>query len=450
MDEVLRRMADEAGIEYRNGHRSATENSSNLAIESSNSDREIPQPESAQDRLGNLSLTWHDVGVQAQLNQVTRRSDGIHCFISFRRRVGDDWRWLYAPSRINLLSISAKTQLRRELEARQSIQWKDRIDQAVIAASGVLQSARQATVLERRERLSERDWLIEPIIERNEHTMVFAEAGAGKSLTTLALGTSLVCGVDFLPGLRRASYYGNVLYLDWETSREIHEIRLTQLCNGAGVEFPDNRVHYIRMDDTLSGDLQYLYEYVLNNHIGLVIVDSVGQASGGGINTDEVAIPYINAVRALGCTVVSIHHTGWENTNRSTGSRYFWNGCRSAWQVMGDSVRGENLSHIGLFHRKSNNGQLEKEIGLRAVFSRDAIRYFRQDLQATRFADATDPKEQVKAVLSVGRLKLSAIYEDLPMIPKSTIRSILMRGAGTEFIKFGYGKDVEYGLLDTR
>ncbi len=443
-------MAEVAGIEYQNGVHPLN-GARDLVVDSSGSraqEQEIEQPEPHVDRLGNLSLIWQDVGVQAQLNQIVRKSDGIHCFISFRRKSGEIWRWLYAPSRINLLSVSAKTQLRRELEARHSIQWKDRLDQAVIAAAETLQTRRDVSVLKRRHELSERNWLIEPLIERNEHTMVFAEAGAGKSLTTLALGTSLVCDADFLPGMRRARFGGNVLYLDWETSQEIHEIRLTQLCNGAGVDFPENRVHYIRMDDTLAGDIQYLHEYVINKTIQMVIIDSVGQAAGGGINTDEVAIPYVNAVRALGCTVVSIHHTGWENTNRSTGSRYFWNGCRSAWQVMGEPVRGESTSYIGLFHRKSNNGQLEKEIGLRAEFSPDAIRYSRQDLQVTKFADSTDPKDQLKAVLSIGRLRLSAIYEDLPNIPKSTVRSILMRGAGRDFMKFGSGKDVEYGLLD--
>lgn len=452
MDEVLKRMADEAGIEYRNGSHNLNGASpnANLDIESNRSNHEIPQPEQGLDRLGNLSLVWQDVGVQAQLNQIARKSDGIHCFISFRRRVGEKWRWLYAPSRINLLSVTAKTNLRRELEARQSIQWKDRIDQAVIAAAEVLQAGREVTVLKHREKLTERKWLVEPVIERNEHTMLFADAGAGKSLTALAIGASLVTGVELVPGLRNRGFRGNMLYLDWETSQEIHEIRLTRLCNGVGVDFPEGRVHYIRMDDTLAGDIQYLHEYVMENSVGLVIIDSVGQAAGGGINTDEVAIPYINAVRALRCTVVSIHHTGWENTNRSTGSRYFWNGCRSAWQIMGDPVIGDDKTHIGLFHRKANNGQIEKEIGLSAQFSSDAIRFFKQDLQATKIADSTDPKEQVSAALSAGRMRLVEIYKELPLVPKSTIRTILMRGAGTEFIKFGYGKDVEYGLLDKK
>lgn len=428
-DDVLREAADLAGIEF------------------AGSTKELPPPVTSRDKLGNLSLIWEPEGIQAQVNNLTRLRGDIHCLISFRQREGQRWRWLYAPSRINLMSVTAKEKLESVLGKRRSLNWKDRIDQIVIAAGNSLQADRKPTVLKRRTENTEREWIAYPLIEAYEHSMFFAAGGTGKSLIALGLCASLVTGAEFIPGVQISKFEKNTLYLDWETNEKTHEIRLTQLCDGRGVEFPDDRVHYIHMDGPLSQELEFLHEYVIENNIGFVVIDSVGVAAGGNINSDEVAIPYVASVRMLGVTALSIHHVGWLEQDRPTGSRYFWNGPRSQWLVKGEQVKGEGITYLGMFHKKANNGMFERDIGLRAEFNNNAIRYYKQDLQATQFSTDTDPKDQLCEVLSSGRLKLSALYEELPNIPKATIRQTLKRGLGTLFTKFGSGRDVEYGLL---
>lgn len=430
MDEVIAEMAAAKNIEF----------AGNAA--------HVDPPVTARDKLGNLSLMWEAEGIQAQLNQIERRRDGVHCFLSFRQRDGQKWRWLYAATRINLSSVTARTSLRRELEDRNKIAWKDRIDQIVVAAGMALNDERKPVVLKQRSERTLQNWLLQPIAERNQHSMIFAKGGTGKSLVALALCASAVSDQSFIPGIEVTEFKHRALYLDWETDEETHELRLTQLCTGRGVIFPEDRIHYIRMDGPITDQVDYLHDYIVKNDIGLVVIDSVGAATQGDINTPEAALGFIRAIRALGrVTVLSITHIGWEASDRPFGSSYFWNGPRSIWQLKGEQAQGESESNLGLFHRKTNNGMYQADIGLKVEFSETAIRYYRQNLQATKLASDTPPRDQIMEILSNGRLRLGAIYDELPELQKATIRQTLARGVGKDFVKFGAGKDVEYGLI---
>lgn len=431
MDDVIREMANEAGLEFMGG------------------EKPIPAPEVIADELGNLSMTWEDDRIQAQVNGIERGGRALNCILSIRDYSVKPTKWISAPVRINLLSDSAKSGFKRSLNERRGLDWATRIDQIVVAVHKAADEMRSVGILRPRLSAAERNWLLSPICERNQHSMLVAAGGTGKSLLAIALFASAVTGKEIVPGIKPEPFDGNALYLDWETDQETHELRLTQICDGLGIPFPEDRIHYIRMAVPLSEDVEFLHQYIIKNRIKFGVGDSVGMATAGDINSQADAISYINAVRALGnLTFLSVHHVGWGNTDRNTGSRYFENAARSVWVLEKDQDEAEAESHLDLAHRKSNNGLLEQTIGLRMEFSNNAIRYYRDAVSE----DKVSPRERILGALDIGRMSLQALYNDLSDIKQDTIRQNLGRMVKRgELHKWDTDnrKNPEYGLSVT-
>lgn len=405
MDEVLKELADGAGIEFAGGKKS------------------IPPPQVISDELGNLSMTWDDDKIQAQINNIDRARRDLNCVLSIRDYSVKPTKWISAPVRINLLSDSAKAGLKRSLNERRGLDWATRLDQIVVAVHEAADGLRQVGVLKPRSTSTQRDWLLSPITERGQHSMIVAAGGTGKSMLALALFASAATGVEIIPGIKPAPFQGNCLYLDWETDQATHELRLTQICSGLGIPFPENRIHYIRMAVPLAEDTEFLYQYIIKNRIKFGVGDSVGMATAGDINSQADAIAYVNAVRALGdLTFLSVHHVGWGDTSRNTGSRYFENAARSVWVLEKEQDAAANDSHVDLVHRKSNNGILESSIGVRVEFG-DAIRYYADEVSE----DKQPASAKILDALTMGKMRLSDLYEEMANTEKPAIRKALER-----------------------
>lgn len=431
MDEVLKEMAEAAGLSFAG----------------SSNDLE---PTVHTDEIGNLLVQWPG-GIIAHVNNIEKSRDAWNCFISIKETLGNKTQWLLTPTRINLLSHSSRTNLRRELDSRSSQDWHVRLDQLVVIANNALSQQRQPAVLKPRTQELTQDYLIEPLVERGQHSMIVAAGGTGKSLLSLAICASLVSNKSLVPGLQPGWFTDNCLYLDWETDQATHERRLTQLCDGVGIQFPANRIHYIRMAASLPEDVPYLYEYIRKNKIGFIVVDSVGMATAGDMNSQQDAIAYVNAARALGdVTIMSIHHVGWGDSERNTGSRYFENAARSVWVLAKQQESGEPESHIDLTHRKSNNGIIRPTLGLKVEFG-EAIRYYTDNVSE----DKQSYSERILDALVIGRMKLTALYIDLSADGekgKAAIRKSLERLVSLgKVVKLesGNARDPEYALMDS-
>lgn len=418
--DILRDAANEAGLEFTGG------------------EKPIPEPVVSADPLGNLSLVWEADGIQVQANSIERGRRSIDCYLSFRQLSPN--KWIKAPRRINLLSESAMGPLAKNLERRKSLDWESRLDQVVVAVNRALSEQRSVQILKRRTEGIEQDWLVRPFLERNQHTMLVAEGGSGKSMMALALLVATLTGEKLLPGLDVAKVAGGGLYLDWETDAATHERRLTMLCDAFGIEIPD--IHYIRMSVPLVEDVQFLYEYIVKNRIKIGVADSVGMATSGDMNSQQDAVAYVSAVRALGeMTFLSITHPGWANTNRATGSRYFENAPRSVWHLEKQQAEGALTAHLDFKNTKTNNGVRQPAFALDVSFE-DGIRYSSSEVSEDK---RSEPQQILDLLLATGKLKLEAIYEDLDNIPKSNVRKHLadLKKAG-KVEQFGRG---EYGAL---
>lgn len=427
--DTLKEAAVEAGVEYEGLAQTETQ---------------VPEPDVAKDALGNLSIVWDDPGgqkLQCQINRLTMQKDGMYSYCSFRvQSAGGKWSWVMEPGRINWYSMSSKTSLRRELDSRDNRwDWKQRLAQVVIICAQTIRGASKPVDLTEVQSRDETRWLAAPLLEAGEHTVLFAPGGVGKSLLSLALCVQLATATQVIPGVEAPTSPVKVLYLDWETSGEVHHRRMGSIAAGIDAVVPKGMIFYWRMEYALAEAIEDIRTFIINNNIGLVIVDSAGVAADGDINTTDVGTAYIKTVRAIGdvgvLTITHMSHDQMERgkgkTLRPIGSVYFQNGPRSSWGLVGDQDEStETIKHLGLVHVKSNNDALKSPLGFIADFTDKGKVIWKSESIHTNqtIASHTTTNARITNLLTTeGRLTRDAIYDELDDIKQDTISRTLRR-----------------------
>ena len=114
----------------------------------------------------------------------------------------------------------------------------------------------------------------------------------------------------------------------------------------------------------------------------MVIVDSIAAACGGEPERADIALRLCNAVRALDTTALLIGHQtkGNDDTGKPFGSVFGTNEARSTMEIKRQQAAGQDTMNLGLYHRKINDGRLEKPIGISVSFSDDTIKFNAQSI----------------------------------------------------------------------
>lgn len=289
---------------------------------------------------------------------------------------------------------------------------------------------------------------VDPILLEGMPNLIFGQGGAGKTWVALYLAM-LVHGRMIQDDTGLSCEPGNVLYLDYETSRSVLERRLRQLEHGYGVtqKVP---VLYRRCYHPLAQETQELQRIVADTETKLVIVDSVGMACGGEPESAQVAVDYFRALRAIGGTSLSLSHVTKGGDQRSAfGSVYFMNYARSAWELQAKKEEGEPLLTIGLFHRKVNEGAYHKPLGFKVSFGLEGTKVAKSDpYNDPVLSQGGNLQERVRRELLRGPLTVKELSEELGLQEKDVayLRTLLNRYAGEVFTKVGE----RWAVLETR
>jgi hypothetical protein len=241
-----------------------------------------------------------------------------------------------------------------------------------------------------------------------------------------------------------------VLYLDWETdAHEVNE-RIGRVARGLGVDPPTILYRQcVRSMDHMAEDLSSV---VSDNRIKLVIVDSVGMASGTsheGSSAEESAIKLFTALRLLDTTVLCIDHVTGEDAgsqkavHKAYGSIYKMNLARSVWELKGTLAEEGQESHLALFHRKVNSGRLQNAVGLSVVHGASSVTFEREEVSDEELVQGLTNAVRVQRALAPGSLSVSEIANQTGL-SEARVRTVLSRGRGTMFGKRGDGS---WGLL---
>ena len=109
------------------------------------------------------------------------------------------------------------------------------------------------------------------------------------------------------------------------------------------------------------------------------------------------------------------------------GNIFAYNEARCIWEVKAVQEPGRGTLDIGLYHRKMNNGWLEKPLGFRIDFAEGCYTVKQQDLtKVAELEEALPLQQRLRSALSRGALSLDALAEELGK-PAETLRRTMNR-----------------------
>lgn len=291
-------------------------------------------------------LTWPTFGVGIGVTQLHERGDGLSAEVTIESEVAGHLHW----GTLNLASTAGRETLVKKLDsAHKDTPWRRLLDHTCRAVAEAFRAGAPVVVLHPNPRLEMR-FQIDKFTPAGDTTVLFADGGSGKSLLALASGVAVTTQAT-LPGGLRPLQRTNVLYLDWESTQEVHEDRLHGLLTGLGIhEAPG--LHYRPMHRALADDIQRLRIEVSKRDVGFVIVDSYGGACGAEPETADSAIRLMNALRSFGSTVTRlvIAHVSKASADQRGGSSRPYGSCVRSKprekRLGGQKARGRERRHL--------------------------------------------------------------------------------------------------------
>ena len=312
-------------------------------------------------------------------------------------------------TRLNMTSTSSRNGFAKSLTERDSeVDWNGvvvRLSQLVVdewrGGSPAVQLSGNMDVD------AQVKWLIEPIIQLNNPTLIYGQGSAGKSWFAQYLA---VLADEGSQQLNLGITQSNVLYLDWET--DIGELgsRVTMIRRGLGLD-GDSCIWYKAMTQGLANDIESVRSLCVEHKITFIIIDSMGSACYGEPESAEVVLRAFGALRGLGISSLIIDHTNKEG--HLFGSVYKRTSARQVFHCEKSQSEDDNKLAIGLFHKKANNSKLMKPLGFELVFEDGMITFSRQDVRDTALEQHMTVKDRIYNILRKAPSTVAEIAEQL-------------------------------------
>ena len=387
---------------------------------------------------GIYSLTWSNLNIDINVDRFKETSDyEVKAEVGvFSKRVTSYGH--LRSTRLNLTSTTARNSFVKSLNARDSdVDWDMVIEQMCVAVLEEYRSGNPPVVLDGNIDVEANiTWVIDPIIQLNNPTLIYGQGSAGKSwfsqfLAVMADEGISKCGLNVEPS--------NVLYLDWETDEKELNSRVTMIRRGMKME-GGCKVLYKRMAQGFSQDIEMIRKMCIQNEISLVVIDSLGSACMGEPESAEVVLRTFSALRSLDVSSLVIDHTNKEG--HLFGSVYKFNQARQIFHVKKSQSEDDNKIVIGLFHQKANNSPLMKPMGFTLTFSDGGVNVERQDVRDTELEVHMNMKDRIQNILrnKQNGMSIADIAVELDKT-ETHIRNVISKSIATygTFIKLHNG-----------
>jgi len=240
-----------------------------------------------------------------------------------------------------------------------------------------------------------------PLVYDGLPTVLYGPGGIGKSYLALFFSMLVdhggweaeLCGLP-----------GPTLYMDYESDYADLVSRAKKIRQGhpklVGVEPLYRRCHV-----PLADDLPALQRLVAESAIKFLVIDSLAAACGAELERAETAIRFFNALRSLRVSSLILAHVAKNAEEKSIfGSVFFSNFARSTWEMKKVQEAGDLVTRIGLYHRKTNLGPLEKPLGFKLRFG-EAFQLEPTDLlEEPSLVEGLPIKERLQVALRNGAM----------------------------------------------
>ena len=219
------------------------------------------------------------------------------------------------------------------------------------------------------------DWLIEPIIPRNQLVVIFAPGGTGKSLLALYIAAALATGKEIFAEPKPPT---SVLYMDYEMSQAVLYERLTAM--GYGKDTDLSRLHYASLPPISSLDkpegAKQICDLARACQAELVIIDTFARAVEGAENDADTVRNFYRwtamNLKQEGRSLMRIDHAGKDLKKGARGTSAKNDDVDLVWQMT--KVDGR----LVLIRQKHRHTWIPERINL---IIHDQHKMFTQDIQ---------------------------------------------------------------------
>ncbi len=375
-------------------------------------------------------FTWDSGAIEIRLSRITESRGDTSAEIKVLTRVPPN-RGCLEWGKVNLSAMTTRATLAKALHERLPFDWQGALLQVAYKAVEMRRQGEPSVNLAEVQPRATR-WLLFPYIEYGGPTVLFADGGTGKSVLALMMAYSVATGEPLLG--KPMAPPCNVLYLDWETDAQTHAERLKAIHTSYAFGEDCPHIRYKRMTGSLAESASQIRAEIHQWKIGLVVVDSLSLASGGGASLEEsaTATSFFEAARSLDTCMLAITHVSKAVANNNMGqsqratpfgSVFYRNTARVAWYVESVQEEGADVTILRFEHMKSNNGRYQRQHGYRLEFHNvgetensklAGITIKPVDLaEVPEFAGKLSWSQRLSNVLAHGRMTAAQIAEEL-------------------------------------
>jgi len=365
------------------------------------------------EQTGNVfRLTWENEQVVAEVRRLADRAYGPGGEVTWLS-VSPGQKGLLHQGYLGLTSTRGKDQLAAALEARQQDKdWRTLVEQFAVIVLRAFRRGSPPVLLQTAD--SERECpalAVSPLIFAGHPYVFFGDPATSKSYLALILTSIAICPQVEVPPFS-CQQPMKAVYLDWESSAQDQAFRLSRLAEGFRVEL-GGLITYRHCVSPLAHDIESVQEVVRDAQANWVVVDSLGPAAGGDLNSPQSAQEFYGALRTLSCTSLILAHNAKnaDLKHRSIfGSGFFNALARGTAEVRRYQDAGDDVAIVGIYPRKANFSRLERPIGLKLCFEgkEGAITVARHDLkQVARLSDALPSGERILRLLTSSETALT-------------------------------------------
>lgn len=279
--------------------------------------------------------------------------------------------------RLNLLSMSARDQCRREIEhvlgGAEKGRWTTLLARAITKAQDAylkVDRSVRASEIESPETLT---FIVPDFAVDEGMSILFGAGSAGKTFILMLMALCVSLGLPFLgrPTLKR-----NVLYIDCETGRKTFGYRLRRICKGLGLDqsAASNVFYWWAQGLPLEDQTDAIKRCCDENQIGFILLDHIAAACGGDAAEQAVASRLARAHGKIGIPMMALAHiTGAavkdpEAAHKPFGSIFWENNARRTIFVLRQQEDESPVADLGLYPRKINDGGRTSPFGARITF----------------------------------------------------------------------------------
>tara|TARA_R110000765_G_scaffold179060_2_gene284887 strand:- start:856 stop:2199 length:1344 start_codon:yes stop_codon:yes gene_type:complete len=361
-------------------------------------------------------LTFPSLYINASFENVTAHRDGPTAEVTFMFS-GINRGQATTTSKLSLISPASRKSLASACaESQPELDWAKIV---AITSQVVLNSFKRGDeeeVLDTdtvQQQAEGKSWMIYPFLEPDNMTILYGPGSGGKSMLALYLSVLASEGLSVQGVVIDREL--KVLVLDWETSRAEIADRIRAI--RSGLDLPSeikNPIIYKRMDAPLSASAPEIKKLIRKYDVDICVIDSVGYASDGDIESSTAAKSFHNTLRSIKTTALVIAHVtkeaasqGGNSVSKPYGSVFYENAARHTFELKKSQNEGGSLLEIGMYDRKANNTGKLRPIGWSMDFTGDSnrlesVRLKAIDIRDSQLADTLHISDQIEEQLKKG------------------------------------------------